>query len=448
MRSTAPCDGCALRRVRCRGGHPCAECHRRSLTCTFLRVPKKRGPKGPRLATGFRIKTFQKDLEHANPSNTTDPPDRDLHPTSETTQQQLAAPASLDLLTQSLSPAPAPPCLHHIPLSGYLKFLDVFHHRLYPVWPIVSYDDLISRLRTNDQDFEAYALAAALCAAVIAQLRLPEHAASFVPISSRHFMMEAQRLRILFDYRDHYSMASLLTSFFLHVYFANTNKLQTSGIYLREAISYVHGLGMHLPETYAPLTAISEHQLRLRVYWILFISERLATFTCSAYMRVANLSFRTYCVQNSLPAILQVIDELPTPDLDTHYDSTPLPAFLALTRLFFYLKSRFITHPLSSSSVIVSEAQKNEVSAFQHNLRFKAVEKNLDETQHVDIFATRNWIRTLLWQYSIANFPVSCHSDDEAFSALLPATIAKEMLSVFTTVSKSSIRAHGYGIVR
>ncbi|OBT68394.1 hypothetical protein VE03_02792 [Pseudogymnoascus sp. 23342-1-I1] len=421
MRSTTPCDGCSLRRVRCRGGHPCAECQRRSLTCTFLRIPKKRGPKGPRPATASRIKTFQRDLEKVNP------PSRDLHPTSTSTRQQ-PADVSPDLPTQPLAPPPAPPCLHHIPLSSYLEFLEIFRHRLYTVWPIVSYDDLVSRLRADDQDLEAYALAAALCAAIISQLRLPEHVASFRPFSSRHFQMESERLRILFDYRDHYSIASLLTSFFLHVYFANTNKLQTAGLYLREATAYAHGLELHLPETNASLSTISEHQLRLRIYWILFISER------------------TFCVQNGLPAILKVIDELPTLDLDSHYDSTLLPAFLALTRLFLYLKSRFITHPLSHRSVIVSEDQKKEVSTFQHNLRLKADERSLNEIQYVDIFATRNWIRTLLWQYSIVNFPVSCHADDDAFSALLPASIAKEMLSVFTTVSDSSIRAHGYGM--
>lgn len=276
MRSITPCDGCALRRVRCRGGHPCVECQRRSLTCTFLRIPKKRGPKGPRLATGCRIKTFQKDLEKANP------PSRDLHPTSTSTStQQQPAEGSPNLPTH---PPPAP-CLHHIPLSSYLEFLEIFRHRLYPVWPIVSYDDLISRLRADNQDFEAYALAGALCAAVISQLRLLEHAASFLPVSSRHFQMESERLRILFDYRDHYSMASLLTSFFLHVYFANTNKLQTAGLCLREAIAYAHGLELHRPESFASLAAISEHQLRLRVYWILFISERSAALLLGVFAR-------------------------------------------------------------------------------------------------------------------------------------------------------------------
>ncbi|KFY68782.1 hypothetical protein V498_10571 [Pseudogymnoascus sp. VKM F-4517 (FW-2822)] len=385
------------------------------------RVTDTRGPKGPRPATGCRIKTFQRDLEKANP------PSRD-HPTLTSTQQQ-PPDASLDLLTQPLAPPPAP-SLHQVPLSDYLKFLEIFRHRLYPVWPIVSCDDLISRLRADSQDFEAYALAGALCAAVISQLRLPENVASFLPVSSRHFQMEAERLRILFDYRDHYSIASLLTSFFLHIYFANINKLQTAGLYLREAIAYTHGLALHQPETYASLTDTSEHQLRLRVYWILFISER------------------TFCVQNGLPATLNPIDELPTPDLDTHFDSTPVPAFLALTRLFLYLKSRFITHPLSDQSEAVSEDQKKEISMFQHNLKLIADERSLNEMQYVDIFATRNWIRTLLWQYSIVNFPVSCHADDDAFSALLPASIAKEMLSVITTVSNWSIRAHGYGMVR
>lgn len=284
MRSTTPCDGCALRRVRCKGGHPCGECQRRSLACTFLRVPKKRGPKGPRLATGCRIKTFQRDLENANLPN---PPNLDPHPKSKWTHQQPpATAASPEPLTYSPGPVPEP-CLHQLPLSAYLEFLEIFRRRLYPVWPIVSYDDLISRLRADDHDFEAYALAGALCAAVIAQLRLPEHEPSFVPISSRHFEIEARRMRNLFDYGENYSMASLLTSFFLHVYFANANKLQTAGLYLREAITYGHGLGLHLIEESASLDAISEQQLRLRVYWILFISERSAASPLARRIRAS-----------------------------------------------------------------------------------------------------------------------------------------------------------------
>jgi hypothetical protein len=195
--------------------------------------------------------------------------------------------------------------LHQLPLSAYLEFLEIFRRRLYPVWPIVSYDDLISRLRADDHDFEAYALAGALCAAVIAQLRLPEHEASFVPISSRHFEIEARRMRNLFDYGENFSMASLLTSFFLHVYFANANKLQTAGLYLREAITYGHGLGLHLIEASPSLDAISEQQLRLRVYWILFISERSAasplarriraSLTCLSGLTAYRMVYRQSC---------------------------------------------------------------------------------------------------------------------------------------------------------
>lgn len=410
MRTTNPCDGCALRRVRCGGGHPCAECRARSITCTFLRIHKKRGPKGPRLTTVRKIETFQKGLEDAK---------RHLHTTP-------ARQPAQDLLPRPLDATPHR--LHHLPLSAYLEFLEIFRCQLYSIWPIVSCEELISRLKADDHDFEAYALAGALCAAVIAQLRLPEHMETFLPVSSRHFEMESRRLRNLFNYRDQYSMASLLTSFFLHIYFANTNKLQTAGLYLRESISHAHGLALHLPGMYTSSTATSEHQLRLRVYWIMFISER------------------TFCAQNGLPAMLQVIDEFPAPDLDANYDSSQLPAFLALTRLFMYLESQFIAPPSSPCSLIVSEDQKSKISTIQHNLQFKADKSNLDETQQVDIIVTRNWIRTLLWQYTIVNFPVSCHANDEAFSALLPALIAQEMLSLFSAVSNSAIRAHGYGM--
>ena len=72
---------------------------------------------------------------------------------------------------------------------------------------------------------------------------------------------------------------------------------------------------------------------------------------------------------------------------------------------------------------------------------------HLDETQKVDILVTRNWIRTILWQYTITHFAVSCHARDPAFSALFPVSVAHDMLSGFSAVSDGAIRAHGYGMV-
>ena len=255
VRTSHPCDGCALRRVRCAGGQPCLECKNRFISCTFLRVRRKRGPKGPRPGTSVKIEQFQKTLQES------------------TSQQSLPTPPEEPPLShRSVSPSSlAPPA--GISLKVYERFLQIFRQRLYSVWPIVSYDELIARLRNNLDDYESYALAAALCSAVIAQLRLPEHVGSFDSISSFELEAECQRLRRLFEYQEHFTMSSLLTSFFLHIYFANADKLRTAGFYLRETLTYAHGLKLHRSESYASLLSW-ERQIRLRVFWILFISER------------------------------------------------------------------------------------------------------------------------------------------------------------------------------
>jgi hypothetical protein len=277
MRTSHPCDGCALRRVRCTGGQPCRECEHRSISCTFLRVRRKRGPKGPRPGTNLKIEEFQRKLKES------------------ATQQSLPSPPED---TRSLPPSDSPSSVSApgFPLKVYERFLRIFRQRLYTVWPLVSYDDLISRLTNNRDDHESYSLAAALCSAVIAQLRLPEHVVSFDAVSSSELAAESIRLRTLFDYQEHFTMSSLLTSFFLHIYFANADKLRTAGFYLRETLTYAHGLKLHRLESY-PKFDSRERQIRLRVFWILFVSERFVGNTVPATLLILlePMVFKTIC---------------------------------------------------------------------------------------------------------------------------------------------------------
>jgi hypothetical protein len=224
------------------------------VDCTFLRVRKKRGPKCPRSITNYKIKSYQKTLQNVN--------------------NQISSPSTSSVDSGPLTDEHASKLFDHgIPLPAYCKFLAVFLRRLYSVWPIVSADELILRLTQDDQDLESFALAASLCAAVIAQLRLPEHSKNISSVSSHRFARETHRLRNRLEVHESYSLSSLLTAFFLHVYYANADKVRTASFLLREALTHAHGLRLHRPESYESLDTI-ERQLRLRVYWILFVSER------------------------------------------------------------------------------------------------------------------------------------------------------------------------------
>jgi hypothetical protein len=130
------------------------------------------------------------------------------------------------------------------------------------------------------------------------------------------------------------------------------------------------------------------------------------------------------------------------------YDSAPMPAFVALIRLFTFLDGDILESTASPGDAIMQLRPKDKVSSLQHNLVQQNVGVELDESQKVDLLTTQNWIRILLWQYTIAHFSVSCHAQDQAFSALLPATVAHDMLSVLDKVSWKSVQPHGYGMVR
>lgn len=176
-RATNPCDGCAIRRVRCEGGRPCKECQKRFLTCTSLRVTRKRGPKGPRQSTTQKVRSLQKQLELANGQATQAPESDDgLGPESSFGSPAATTnPPTPQARRPSFATVGPFPKHNPLPLEAYCKFLGVFRERLYSVWPVLCCGSLITRLVSDEQDYDAWALASSVCAGVIAQLRLPEH---------------------------------------------------------------------------------------------------------------------------------------------------------------------------------------------------------------------------------------------------------------------------------
>lgn len=141
-----------------------------------------------------------------------------------------------------------------------------------------------------------------------------------------------------------------------------------------------------------------------------------------------------------MPAVLQVIDTLPS--LDPDLDSQQLtPAFLSLMRLFAYLEEEL----LDCKSFIPLERQK--LVTYQAALRVDSHDRAPSEVQRVDLFVTRQWVRLLIWEHTARHFAMTRDAEDPAFSLLLPVHIGREMLSVLSlTTDDTAIRSHGYGL--
>jgi len=280
------CDPCSVRKVRCDGNHPCSRCEAASWDCTYLKTHGKSGPKGPRRTTEAAIKRLQErgrsevyqrarsesdsNLDDGSPSTVDLPPLDNITLTSD---------PPFDHFPMS-PPFPEQYEPQRISISSIAPYLEVYQARGYGIWPVVETEILIARLLTHPDDTEAYALATAICAAMKSQFQLGAEPISPLEghfrVSGALFEAEARRARGEFDHMERLTIWSLLTSFFLHVHFADSGRMSTSTVLLGEAITKAHMIGLHKPSHYYALGK-EQKQHSLRIYWLLFITERYLT---------------------------------------------------------------------------------------------------------------------------------------------------------------------------
>ncbi|KAK2757724.1 hypothetical protein FQN54_004693 [Arachnomyces sp. PD_36] len=411
MPQSLPCDACSLRRVKCNGKNPCSTCVAREQPCTYLKIRKRRGPKGPRKSENAKIRAMQRDLGVMVSS---------MHAFTPSFNEHTEVPNQAGLSS-----------CRQIPLPTYCTYIDIFQTRLYTVWPIVSANSLKERLSDPEAiDPEAYALGAALSAATLAQLRLPAHreAGQSTQVTSGDFVRECLRFRASFDYQDSASLDSLLTSIFLHMYYANVDRITLATFALRDAITYAHILNLGHRQTLDSLQP-EQRQLRLRIYWILLVTER------------------TFCMQHHPPIILQTIDYLPSPLEDGDSGSDLLTGFCNLVRLFTSIDGPLIQAPNSASITPSPTYSRARVREIQEGLQTGATTNpSIDEVQRVDIWITLAWLSSLLWQYSASHFMLTSEQSDAFFAPNFPFVIAKDFLSLVCRASIDSVRPHGYGM--
>lgn len=310
-----------------------------------------------------------------------------------------------------------------ISTSCISQYLDVYQSRGYGIWPVVDAEALTARLLTHPDDVEAYALATAISAAVVSQFSIDAEPGSPVEghyrVSSGVFEAEAKRARDLADHLEHVTAFSTLGSFFLHVYSANIGRMNASTVYLGETITKAHILGLH-KTSYYELMSIEQVQQNLRLYWLLFITER------------------AHSIQHDVPTMLKRAPDLPP--LENLNDGLVTPAFIQLCRLFNILDVTITADPASA---------RNALALAQQQLSSDEAPLSLEnELQRADISMTQQWMRIFLWQHALNVTNLSSMNNDNEFSFSFPAQVAQNVLSNLSSLSQQSVEAHGPGMVR
>ena len=173
----------------------------------------------------------------------------------------------------------------------------MFLHRLYPIFPVVDPQSLLSALSLPREALPPSMLAffAAMSAAVIIQLNLnsqpevKEHQRGSgggddggiyqtMNASSDVHSADAYVAQCLKDRQQGNFIAdadewTILGSFFLFSCYGNLNQSKTAWYYLREAIGFAIALELDREESYThPDVEVNER--RRCLFWLLFITER------------------------------------------------------------------------------------------------------------------------------------------------------------------------------
>jgi hypothetical protein len=144
---------------------------------------------------------------------------------------------------------------------------------MYPVWPIIKVERLIAALQKPQPDAEMFALAYAVAAATIAQIK-KNTATQPGAVTAQTMEAYCQRARAKGGHEAPPNVNNLRVAFFLHAYHENqVPGGKQSILYLREAMTISQMLGMHRESYYAKVP-VAEQQIRRRIFWLLFITER------------------------------------------------------------------------------------------------------------------------------------------------------------------------------
>ncbi|EIT75756.1 hypothetical protein AO1008_03729 [Aspergillus oryzae 100-8] len=434
------CDGCKIRKIRCGGGQPCRSCTKAKIKCTYVRVQQCRGPRRLRSTTQFLIEQAQVEGDSngcvASHSSTEAILER-LHSNSTPARQTTFTERSVACVCATYTTVPLlTHCSSRIPLDALTSPLSIYHVRMYPVWPIVNVEDMVSvlQLDADQSDNETYALSTAVAAATIAQLRLEQGPGARETITAEILAAECLRARNLCDYRSQANLNSIRTSFFLHVYYENQKPGGSESLlHLREAISIAQIMGLHRESSYNGLS-FEEQQLRRRVLWLLFVTER------------------GVCILHRYPVTLKT--NISAPVIDENDETHVLPAFLKLLSLFQIFEKSGMFDIIQDEETAMQPGANNVgrvdwpfLESLQRNLQDgSTLFDHISDVQKADLCVTRHWMRMILWKLSPKSYLGSSPSADWSMSLYFPLNVAKELVSIVSQLPRSAVEAHGLGM--
>lgn len=356
------------------------------------------------------------------------------------------------------------PSLLILPRSTFLPYVHSFFQRLYPVFPVIDKECLLTLLQSDGHQEQPlpsglYSFLTALCAAVIVQLNVADLGSlelqsltlddidhSPQPAFSAQFFvsqcLQARQQRCYIEDPDEWTV---LTSFFLFAYYGNVNQSHLAWYYLREAIGFVEALGLDESNTYIGLD-METAQRRCRIFWLLFITERSVALPI-LYPDLLTVVYRAYAIQHRRRTVLA-----PTIDLPRVFESQdPKLAygFVTLARVFSAVDGPLMTawreQPPTGTGPIPQKVSQSIVRYMRRN-DVEGIPSDIEETQRVDILVTHHWLRVLVCQLQIGHTPQTVSTAERSTTHYV-LDASRNLLQIILSATPQCLESHGIGMV-
>lgn len=326
-------------------------------------------------------------------------------------------------------------CSQRTPVSSLIIRLCIYRLRLFPVWPILDSEAVIASLLRDPTDLGTYTLANAVCAAVIVQLKLPFEGRTDDndPATAASMTAECQRTKSLLqdangDDGPDAGLNMVRIAFFQHIYHENQSPGGTKSLmFLREAITIAQIMGLHRKASY-DLLAPEEQQMRRRLLWLLFVTERGV-----AMLHKLPIVLRW---QASFPPL---VDRINIEVDEAHI----LPAFKKLVDLFWLFDQSGAFDLLTQADDDAEAFQENRLDYLQRSLQeIPSDEYESNDVQRADICVTKCWMQAVVWRASLRRSKAAMFSERQS-QLSQPYRIVADFLSHICHCSKTALEAHG-----
>ncbi|KAK9239890.1 hypothetical protein V1525DRAFT_397047 [Lipomyces kononenkoae] len=487
------CDQCSFRKVKCDRQHPCSKCKALGFECSYDKPRRKKGPAGKRIGLLRSERTGQPWQQQltvvASPDEPSPPTDYlalPYFPSDPRTPLSLICPTpsedpAFNLSSFSVSsylpavsyPTPSPRSISTdlvllqqsastfawpaiVTDEEINSLINAYFSRTEKFLPVVHKSTFLSRLQAHEHTRNIHfgSLVLTMCAFTLLQpIMQHDEAESNEKRVFKERMQTAQSMiSAAVSMRDsdatfaeNPTLDSVLMSFFLFSCFFNCQMHHAAWFRLQEAVTLAEIMGLQgKREGWKEVISDHEREQRLRVYWVLAVTER-----AYALQRHHSL-IRTTASTGKAGSIL-------APNLFFNLSAAGLDKMVELYKvvdaeLIDCWNGRCATANGPCTKMSAERAlsmHKMVANAYDHDT-FNP-DCPLDETQRADLAISQQWLHNRLWQlclsHGVLNVDSTTATDHRELSLTYACDIAQRTIGICRSLSMESMEVHGIGIM-